>query len=57
MKQLFKPTINKEYGTAKKEKDLCKTESKAMRLQRSQNKTETKENRAPLIDIQVTSSF
>lgn len=57
MKQLFKPTINKEYGTAKKEKDLCKTESKAARLQRSQNKTETKENRAPLIDIQVTSSF
>ena len=35
MKKLFKPTINKEYGTTKKEKDLCKTASKAMRLQQS----------------------
>lgn len=55
MKKLFKPTINKEIGSSKKNKSLCKSANKR-NVRKSQSKIETKENCDP-IDGPFLSSF
>ena len=52
MKKMFRPAINKDYGTAKKQKDLTKSSSKSQNLQ----KTEQKENKNP-IEVNFLQSF